>query len=92
MPDKHEVGGSTPLEPTSRQSRQPRIGGSRKGFEIHHTMGSKAERESLKQGERGKEEDSERLIQRISSFRERDSDPIEPTSRENRQVRMIIEN
>ena len=23
MPDKHEVGGSTPLEPTSRQSRQP---------------------------------------------------------------------
>ena len=23
MPDKHEVGGSTPLEPTSRQCRQP---------------------------------------------------------------------
>ena len=23
MPDKHEVGGSTPLEPTSRRSRQP---------------------------------------------------------------------
>ena len=26
MPDKHEVGGSTPLEPTSRQCRQPVIG------------------------------------------------------------------
>ena len=26
MPDKHEVGGSTPLEPTSRQCRRPVIG------------------------------------------------------------------
>ena len=25
MPDKHEVGGSTPLEPTSRQCRQPTV-------------------------------------------------------------------
>ena len=27
MPDKHEVGGSTPLEPTSRQCRQANMEG-----------------------------------------------------------------
>ena len=41
MPDKHEVGGSTPLEPTKLRKQR---------------------------GARGQEEDSEGLIQRISSY------------------------
>ena len=73
MPDKHEVGGSTPLEPTSRQCRQPRIGEVPKGFVVYHTMESKARRESLKRGESEREQTRNKLIQRISSIRERDS-------------------
>ncbi len=41
MPDKHEVGGSTPLEPTSRESRQPKVGEVPKGRVSERRKGGK---------------------------------------------------
>ena len=72
MPDKHEVGGSTPLEPTSRQGRQPVVGELKPGYGSHRTMGTDAGGKiSEVRQKRGKAKDRER-IQRISGIRESD--------------------
>ena len=68
MPDKHEVGGSTPLEPTSRQCRRPVIGELK--AESENRQRTKAETdgkisEGRQKRRRGK---TERLYKRISEF------------------------
>ena len=86
MPDKHEVGGSTPLEPTSRQGRQPVVGELKPEYGSHRTMGTDAGGKiSEARRKRGKAKDREH-IQRISGIRESDlrrlsRKPARPASR-----------
>ena len=60
MPDKHEVGGSTPLEPTSRQCRHPIVKVAVRNRSKLDRQGFRKRKSSAEIQRRGKEKENPR--------------------------------